>query len=248
MQDSLLKQCSICKQLLSISAFYAKQSACKECCKQRQRLYNQKHRDYINQRQKQYNDKNKEHYKQYREQNKESLNSKSRQYYVQNTDKILQQKASKKKEKAEYDKKYYYTVRRPIRPNYKYLTASQRYYENQLGNCLSSGMRHALKGNKAGRHWEDLVPYNLQKLKEHLEKQFTPNMSWSNYGTYWEIDHIIPQCQFGKDSKSFQICWSLANLRPLEKSLNRQRPKDGSDISEELKNKILNQNILLEEI
>ena len=46
-----------------------------------------------------------------------------------------------------------------------------------------------------------------------------------------------------KDSKSFQICWSLANLRPLEKSLNRQRPKDGSDISDELKQKILGQEL-----
>lgn len=44
--------------------------------------------------------------------------------------------------------------------------------------------------------------------------------------------------------KQFQICWSLMNLRPLEKSANRNRPKDGRDISEDLKQQILGQNII----
>ena len=33
------------------------------------------------------------------------------------------------------------------------------------------------------------------------------------------------------------------NLRPLEKSINRSRPKDGRDILEELRQQILGQNI-----
>lgn len=41
--------------------------------------------------------------------------------------------------------------------------------------------------------------------------------------------------------QNFKVCWSLLNLRPLEWKANRQRPKDGSDISEELRQKILNQ-------
>ena len=120
----------------------------------------------------------------------------------------------------------------------------QRNKENRLNRNFGSLIYHALKSNKAGQHWEDLVPYTLQQLKEHLESQFTPPMSWDNYGTYWEIDHIIPQNTFNISSPNdhnFKICWSLMNLRPLEKSLNRQRPKDGSDISEEIKLKILNQ-------
>lgn len=71
-------------------------------------------------------------------------------------------------------------------------------------------------------------------------------MNWNNYGIYWEIDHIIPKSLFNfscTEDKEFQVCWSLLNLRPLEKSLNRQRPRDGSDISESVKQKILGQNI-----
>ena len=114
----------------------------------------------------------------------------------------------------------------------------------RLNKVMSSSLYHALKDNKAEQHWEDLVPYNLQQLKEHIELQFTPEMTWNNYGEYWEVDHIIPQNTFSFTShldRDFQICWSLANLRPLNWLVNRQRPKDGSDVSEELRQKILNQ-------
>lgn len=116
----------------------------------------------------------------------------------------------------------------------------------RLNKSMSGGICQSLKGNKAGRHWEDLVPYNLEQLRQHLESQFTPEMSWENIGKYWEIDHIIPKNQFEFTTyhdKEFQICWSLANLRPLEKFANRQRPKNGSDIPEELKQQILNQKL-----
>ena len=119
----------------------------------------------------------------------------------------------------------------------------KQYYEiNKLNKRMGQNICQALKGTKAGRHWEELVPYNLEQLKQHLESQFTPEMSWDNYGSYWEIDHIIPQNTFNiasPEDSDFQICWSLANLRPFEKSLNRQRPKDGSDVPENLKYKIL---------
>ena len=100
----------------------------------------------------------------------------------------------------------------------------------------------ALRENKSERHWEDLVPYTLQELKQHIESQFTSEMTWDNYGTYWEIDHIIPQNTFNFTSEKdieFKMCWSLPNLRPLEKSLNRKRPKDGRDIPENIKQKLL---------
>ena len=54
-----MKVCSICKQPKDDLDFYAKQSACKECCKQRQIQYNQQHRDYINARQAKYNQEHK---------------------------------------------------------------------------------------------------------------------------------------------------------------------------------------------
>lgn len=65
-------------------------------------------------------------------------------------------------------------------------------------------------------------------------------------GSYWEIDHIIPLNLFSYETEQdeqFKICWSLINLRPLEKITNKSRPKDGSDISQEVRDKILGQNL-----
>ena len=126
----------------------------------------------------------------------------------------------------------------------KYKQDAARSPSFRLNDSFSVGIRKSLKENKADQHWETLVTYTLQQLKEHLESQFNKNMSWDNYGSYWEVDHIVPKNTFEFTTytdKQFKICWSLINLRPLEKTANRRRPKDGSDISEELKQQILNQ-------
>lgn len=158
----------------------------------------------------------------------------------------------------DYNKKYYqnnkeyfyeYEKERSKRPErIEYTNKRRKNIAYRLQSNMSSSMYYSLRNNKNNIHWEDLVPYNLEQLKEHLESQFDENMNWNNMGSYREIDHVIPRNTFKNlttaESRDFQICWSLMNLRPLERSLNRSRPKDGSDISEELKkNKILGQNI-----
>ena len=74
------------------------------------------------------------------------------------------------------------------------------------------------------------LPYTIIELKQHLEKQFEPWMSWDNYGRYrrggnrtWHIDHVIPQSLLPYDSmdrENFRKCWALQNLRPLESVAN----------------------------
>jgi len=78
-------------------------------------------------------------------------------------------------------------------------------------------------GLKAGRQWETLVNFTVDQLKQHLEKLFTPEMTWENYGTYWHIDHKIPIAVFNYEKPEdidFRLCWSLKNLQPLEKIEN----------------------------
>jgi 16S rRNA G966 N2-methylase RsmD len=61
-------------------------------------------------------------------------------------------------------------------------------------------------------------------LKSHLESQFEDWMDWSNYGSAWELDHIVPQSMFPYKSMgdgNFKLCWSLVNLRPLSSTKNR---------------------------
>lgn len=87
----------------------------------------------------------------------------------------------------------------------------------RLSHNMSAAISASLVGNKNGRHWELIVGFSLDELKEHLESQFVENMSWNNYGE-WHIDHVIPKSKFNYisfDDIEFKKCWSLNNLQPL---------------------------------
>ncbi len=86
-----------------------------------------------------------------------------------------------------------------------------------LYSRMSASIGDALLKNKVGRKWETLVGYTVYDLKEHLEKQFSPGMSWENRKD-WHIDHIIPMSAFNYEKPEdidFKRCWDLKNLQPL---------------------------------
>jgi len=117
-----------------------------------------------------------------------------------------------------YQKEYRKT---PSQRKYKseYNKKARLIPSNRLNANISNAIRASLHGNKAGRHWEDLVGYTLDELRNHLEKQFTDGMNWDNYGKNgWEIDHITPQSFFDftkPEHLNFKRCWMLSNLQPL---------------------------------
>lgn len=87
----------------------------------------------------------------------------------------------------------------------------------RISRSLSFGIWRSLRSGKSGRHWESIVGFTLQELMVHLEAQFTPGMTFENYGR-WHIDHRKPICEFAFESEhdeAFRQCWSLKNLRPL---------------------------------
>ena len=258
----LTKICSKCNKEKQLSEFYPNprcklgvEGQCKQCRKEiadvRKEEKKLKDREYSSRPE--IKEKRKQYSKKYYEQNKEKLKQQAREHYNSNIEQYHEydRQRSKTEERIVYRRNYNETY---YKNNREKLNAydRQRYTKRRenikyvLGQAMAGGIRRCIGNNKADRHWEYLVGYTFEDLTKHLESQFTPEMSWENYGSYWEIDHIIPQNIFSilsADDKQFKICWSLMNLRPLEKSLNRQRPKDGSDISQEIKNRILNQSI-----
>jgi hypothetical protein len=68
-------------------------------------------------------------------------------------------------------------------------------------------------------------------LQHHIEKQFTPTMSWSNYGTTWEVDHKIPLKNFDlKNQDEAKAAFHFSNLQPATTSYNRSKQARWSDI------------------
>lgn len=80
---------------------------------------------------------------------------------------------------------------------------------------MSRGIRRSIVPN--GRHWSDLLGYDVDDLARHLTKQFTTGMTWENMAL-WHIDHVRPLSSFtieGHDCPQFKAAWALDNLQPL---------------------------------
>ncbi len=195
----IMKTCSKCKQVKSLDDFYklkrAKdglQSECKDC-----------HKKWMLENPERYRLIKKKH------QNKDATkimnNNRSALYYKNNKEKARASCENWRKNNIE-------RVRAQAR-----LRRRNRNPQRRLSDAISCGIRDALKGNKNRKHWEDLVGYIANQLRQHLEQKFTDGMTWENYGK-WHVDHIIPQSSFVYNSPNdveFKMCWRLENLQPL---------------------------------
>lgn len=80
---------------------------------------------------------------------------------------------------------------------------------------LRGRINSALKGLGKSKRTMHLVGCSIAELRQHLEKQFTPGMSWENYGE-WHVDHIVPCCSFDLSEAKDQLrCFHFSNLQPL---------------------------------
>lgn len=154
----------------------------------------------------------------WRKKNKEKHNEYNKQWHKNNPipgrkraaiwAKENSNKSQRNKNKWYKKNKEYYRIRQEKRrqnPIYK------------LNCSMSSGISCSLKKGKGHKSWTKLVPYTLKQLKNHLERQFKPGMTWENYGK-WHIDHKIPLSVHNftqPDHIDFKRAWALKNLQPM---------------------------------
>ena len=148
--------------------------------------------------------------KKYRQKNKQRLDEYTKIWYEQNKEyrkEYLKEYREKNIDKIRGIKRNYEKTRKHNDPLYK-LIANFR-----------TAIYQVLKENnvKKNGHYFDILQYTPNELINHLENQFTENMTWDNYGE-WHVDHIKPITYFkiseiGDDE--FMKCWSLNNLQPM---------------------------------
>jgi hypothetical protein len=96
---------------------------------------------------------------------------------------------------------------------------------NLRGRYLDALKRHT-SGGKVNKHHSaiKLIGCNIEYYKQYLEQQFQSDMSWENYGTLWEIDHIKPCALFDLTKEEEQKqCFHHTNTQPLYKIDNRRK-------------------------
>lgn len=100
----------------------------------------------------------------------------------------------------------------------------REYEKNKLNIDLNFKLRKltrnrinaVVRGVKSD-HTYRLVGCTAAKLRNHLEQQFRPGMSWDNWSKAgWHIDHIRPCASFDlTDPEQQRKCFHYSNLQPL---------------------------------
>ncbi len=88
---------------------------------------------------------------------------------------------------------------------------------------LRTRLRKFLNGHKSCS-MPVLLGCSHTQIVAHLESLMARGMTWKNYGTKWEIDHIIPCVEFDLTTSAGQrACFHFSNLRPLWVADNRSK-------------------------
>jgi hypothetical protein len=224
------KKCSKCEEEKALCEFYnrkaskdGKMPSCKTCVRQRKKLHYQANKDEIQKRNRSYREDNteliKEQSKRYYQNHKEEKIAYAKSYYEENKEQILNHRKS-------YYEQNKYKIQERSRDYKRKRRKNDPYY--RVMRNTSTLVSRALKkqGTTKGGSTFSALPYSPRDLIEHLERQFNETMTWENYGSYWDVDHIHPQSLLPYDSldhPNFQKCWALDNLRPLEKRDNQRK-------------------------
>jgi hypothetical protein len=188
----------------------------KEATKESQRKWREKNPDYM----KEYGqtESSKEYHREYYNEHKSEYIERKQTWRKNNPQREAESRrlyvAKNKEVINEYHRKWKETKREN--------DISYRVQSN-ISRRIRYELNTLLKGKKAKRTVE-LLGCSIEELKQYIESKFTDKMSWDNYGSVWEIDHIIP-CVSWDLTKEFdnKCCWNYRNMQPLIREENRSK-------------------------
>jgi hypothetical protein len=142
-----------------------------------------------------------------------------KKYYIKNKDKIKEYDKLYRQNNKNIINDYYKNNKDIIQENNKkyFITKYHNDIIFKINVCLRVRLNRAIKQDIKSNNTINLIGCSIEQLKQHLEQQFKPGMTWKNY-TFkgWHIDHIIPCSKFNMTKEEEQKkCFHYSNLQPL---------------------------------
>lgn len=203
----MMKVCTKCQVEQTLDNFSTAKNVCKPCRNAAAREYRLKHAETLREKDKRYYNENRDERiaknKEYRAQNRDLICENKRAYYNVNKEAIASYHAGRKAERNAQKRE-------------------RRLQDAFFGivEAMKVRIHRVLNDTKGSRSW-DYIGCDRSSLRTWLEFQFDENMSWDNYASYWQIDHVIPITKFDLSNiDNANICFHWSNVRPLEKTRN----------------------------
>lgn len=223
----MVKICKFCHQSKNINEFDKDQryedgrrNKCKSCKRTPEFL------ERISKYNKEYGEKyridNKEKMKlymtEYCDENYERLKEQKKQYYEDNKDHILNRAKLHYEQNKEKKKIYRQDNKERIREYKREYECSRKINDGlyKLSRSIRSLITISFKNKftKKSKKTIDILGCDFQIFKDYIECQFDENMSWSNHGIYWHLDHKIP-VSWAKSEEEVYLLNHYTNFQPL---------------------------------
>lgn len=157
----------------------------------------------------------------------------SKAYYKKNRESIIKRTRAYRKENPEIQKaakRRWISKNRDAHLKYRRDWHSRKYessIEYRLNFVLRGALRRTMDAAKRNNKvvTSTSLPYTPEMLRQRLEMNFKPGMTWDNYGE-WHVDHRVPVARLirrGVKDASQINC--LANLEPLWAEDNYRKGK-----------------------
>lgn len=108
------------------------------------------------------------------------------------------------------------------RPDYREIqnnSKRERYQKNPQENLRLNTRKHMrdfLFRGVISKKIDEIIGLDRDRFRSWIEFNFKPNMTWDNYNTKWNIDHIKPCSSFDLENKEeLKKCFSWRNTVPV---------------------------------
>jgi hypothetical protein len=195
--ENIERKCSSCDILLNSENMVKNRPICKICYNSKCKTYKQMNKAPIAKRNKIYHEANKEQIAEY-----------YKDHYKENKDTYMKNNRKWREENRDII-------------NAK---ANERFKNDPIARLKRNARTRIWDALKSSRCSLKLIDCDISFLKNWLEYNFTKDMTFENYGSYWHVDHVIPCSLFDLTNETeINNCFRWSNLQPLEAHANMSK-------------------------
>ncbi len=85
-------------------------------------------------------------------------------------------------------------------------------------------LRRYVLGKNPSSFYASYFGLDIVTFRKWIEIQFDGDLTWDNFSTAWQLDHIVPVAYFDfSDDEDLTLCWNFTNIRVEKNELNTNR-------------------------